>query len=249
MELPRPRALLVDFYGTLAHGPTFTLDGGTGIVVGSLQQDGIDVPREAFDGAYRAAVKPYMEVMRRGVETHNTSWVADALRAMGVDVAPTDPRVVRAVRRYFEAYADCMEALPGADASLRRLAERFPVVLVSNFTDALPVRAALDRLAWSRLFRGILISADIGIRKPHPDIFLKALEAAGVAAGEAIFVGDDLEEDVAGAQGCGIPVVHVRRAMLAPLRSLRRPAEEGIVPDWAIDAFEELPALLGIDGG
>ncbi|MBV8695212.1 MAG: HAD family hydrolase [Ktedonobacteraceae bacterium] len=48
--------------------------------------------------------------------------------------------------------------------------------------------------------RCIAISADLGIRKPNPDIFLHALNALDVAAHEAVMVGDSVRADVAGAK-------------------------------------------------
>jgi FMN phosphatase YigB (HAD superfamily) len=50
----------------------------------------------------------------------------------------------------------------------------------------------------------IAISADLGIRKPHADIFLHALNALDVRPKEAVMVGDSLYADIYGAQQLGI---------------------------------------------
>jgi FMN phosphatase YigB (HAD superfamily) len=52
--------------------------------------------------------------------------------------------------------------------------------------------------------RKMAISADLGIRKPAPGIFLYALDALSVAPEQAVMVGDSLTADVAGAQDAGI---------------------------------------------
>ena len=57
----------------------------------------------------------------------------------------------------------------------------------------------------------ILASAVVGTAKPHPRIFREALKQAGVKAGEALHVGDSLEDDVLGAQGAGIHAVFINR--------------------------------------
>ncbi len=49
-----------------------------------------------------------------------------------------------------------------------------------------------------------LTSFEIGAEKPHPPMFLTALERAGVVASEAIHVGDQYHSDVVGARGVGI---------------------------------------------
>ncbi len=48
-------------------------------------------------------------------------------------------------------------------------------------------------------------------RKPHPEIFQKALEKLGVAAEETVFVGDTVDADVKGAKDLGMKTVFIER--------------------------------------
>jgi putative hydrolase of the HAD superfamily len=57
----------------------------------------------------------------------------------------------------------------------------------------------------------IVTSAEVGARKPAPEIFEEALRLAGRAAHETIHVGDSPEEDVAGARQARIEPVLLRR--------------------------------------
>jgi putative hydrolase of the HAD superfamily len=52
-----------------------------------------------------------------------------------------------------------------------------------------------------------VFSSEVGKRKPHAAIFERALEALGVEAGETVFVGDRLYEDVRGAGELGMVTV------------------------------------------
>jgi putative hydrolase of the HAD superfamily len=52
-----------------------------------------------------------------------------------------------------------------------------------------------------------VFSSEVGMRKPHPAIFERALEALGVAPENALFVGDRLFEDVRGAAELGMTTV------------------------------------------
>ena len=52
-----------------------------------------------------------------------------------------------------------------------------------------------------------VFSSELGKRKPHAEIFRRALEALGVAPEEALFVGDRLYEDVRGAKAVGMATV------------------------------------------
>jgi putative hydrolase of the HAD superfamily len=45
------------------------------------------------------------------------------------------------------------------------------------------------------------------VTKPHPGIFSRALAELGVAASQAVMVGDILEMDIAGAQGVGMRAI------------------------------------------
>ncbi|HUB04087.1 MAG TPA: HAD-IA family hydrolase [Solirubrobacteraceae bacterium] len=103
----------------------------------------------------------------------------------------------------FTAFPDVRPALAAARARGRRL------VVVSNWDVSL--HGVLRALELEPLLDGILTSAGAGARKPAPAIFEQALALAGAAPGEAIHVGDSLEEDVAGARAAGIEPVLVRR--------------------------------------
>lgn len=62
----------------------------------------------------------------------------------------------------------------------------------------------LGRAGLARYFRFILDSAVVGVEKPDPAIFQMALDKAGVAPEEAIFIGDTYATDVGGARQAGI---------------------------------------------
>jgi putative hydrolase of the HAD superfamily len=60
-------------------------------------------------------------------------------------------------------------------------------------------------------------SFEVGLDKPHPLIFQKALEKADVKASEALFIGDQYDQDVVGARKVGMnPVLLVRGNSTAP---------------------------------
>lgn len=51
------------------------------------------------------------------------------------------------------------------------------------------------------------LAEDVGASKPHPDMFHAALQRTGVAAQNAVHVGDDPEHDIAGARQVGMHTV------------------------------------------
>jgi putative hydrolase of the HAD superfamily len=78
--------------------------------------------------------------------------------------------------------------------------------LVSN-TEALLTDYDLDRLNLGGAFETMCLSSDVGAKKPDRKIFEKALMELGVKSSEALFVGDDLHTDVAGAREVGLDVI------------------------------------------
>lgn len=141
----------------------------------------------------------------------------EALRRL-LGAAGDDPeladRAIAAVdeaRQVVEPYADVAPALD-------RLAAAMPIIAITNGT------ADLERTGMARWFEAGSISAfDAGCAKPDPAIFAMAVERLGVAPGEVLHGGDDLERDVHGALGAGLQAVWVHRDLEgeAPPEALR----------------------------
>jgi epoxide hydrolase-like predicted phosphatase len=68
-----------------------------------------------------------------------------------------------------------------------------------------------DRSTFPELFDAVVISAEEGLHKPEPEIFLLGAERAGVPPEECVFV-DDLRENCTGAEAVGMTAVLHRGA-------------------------------------
>ena len=65
-----------------------------------------------------------------------------------------------------------------------------------------------DRSQWHEMFDAVVISGEVGLRKPEPEIFALTLERIGLPAGECAFV-DDLPHNVLAAAQVGlVGIVH-----------------------------------------
>jgi putative hydrolase of the HAD superfamily len=97
---------------------------------------------------------------------------------------------------------------PGAIDLLRRLrAAGGTTAVVSNFDHRL--HAVLAALALTPQLDIVVLPADAGAAKPDARIFQLALRRLGVAASDAVYVGDDPHDDHAGAAAAGLRVVDV----------------------------------------
>lgn len=104
----------------------------------------------------------------------------------------------------FSVFDDVLPALHAARAQGLR------VVVVSNWDWSLGERLA--QLGLASLLDAVVTSAVVGVGKPDPAIFQRALQVAGVQPGQALHVGDSLQEDVRGARAAGIAVAWLNRA-------------------------------------
>jgi len=91
---------------------------------------------------------------------------------------------------------------------LSRLAEHYPLVLVSNFYGN--IHTVLREFHLDGLFQQIVESAVVGVRKPDPQIFTLGVHALSLRPEEVIVVGDSLDKDILPAQQAGCQAVWLR---------------------------------------
>jgi HAD superfamily hydrolase (TIGR01549 family) len=123
---------------------------------------------------------------------------------------------------------------------LDRLRRRHRLAVVSNFDYTPTARHVLERAGVVDHFDAIVVSDEVGWRKPAPIIFERALSRMALSPRDAVFVGDRADIDVAGARGVGMRAVWINRdAEALP--------EGAPAPDHEIRDLQELPGLLAPD--
>ena len=207
------RAVFFDFYGTLANwAPS-----AEGIQQAAAAADGIALDQPAITLAYitansyfdtENALQPIRQRSKEAVAAFFAEYERRLLTAAGaVDVSlEAADRIwqrVSATPKTMALYPDAKDALAELNAEGLRLG------VISNIGPELD--GWLDRLGVADLLPVRATIANTGANKPWPRIFEKALEWAGVSAGEAVHVGDSVESDVRGALGAGIAPVLVHR--------------------------------------
>jgi 2-haloalkanoic acid dehalogenase type II len=104
---------------------------------------------------------------------------------------------------------------PEVKSILQTLKKReFKLGVVSNATDL--ARKVFDNLDLSKYFDFIILSEEVGVRKPSPKIFHLAAAVAGSSPSRSLFVGDKLAVDVIGAKKAGMNAVLVDRVNAYP---------------------------------
>ena len=167
-----------------------------------------------------------------------------SLRETLLDIGAAVPQehdLDRAVEEFFLAEIERIRAIPGAGELLLALRRGgIKIALLSNATCGRYVTRALRGFGWSGFFDPLLVSADLGIRKPHPGAFRAVLERWDLEPGEIAMIGDSLYHDVGGAQAAGIRTVH----FTAIKASLDVTIPDPPRPDDTVSTHEELGKLL-----
>jgi FMN phosphatase YigB (HAD superfamily) len=141
-----------------------------------------------------------------------------------------------------------VEVLAHHGGVLDRLRESLRLGLCSNFSHSQTALAVLhDAGLHHRLDPDALVVSDaFGLRKPRAEIFAEVLARLGVAAADALHVGDSLRADVAGAANAGLRTVWITRRVADAQAALA--AHEGPRPDHVIGDLAELPGLVAALG-
>ena len=119
------------------------------------------------------------------------------------------------------------------------------VFLLSNAQSCFTMHE-LDQMELLNLFDGIVISSDVGYKKPSEEIFKIALEKFGITPDNSVYVGNDMYDDIFGAHRSGLKTVYIHTRQSRDYGELHLPS-----PDYLAADHEELKELLFslADGG
>ncbi|MFQ5830894.1 MAG: HAD family hydrolase [Candidatus Methylomirabilia bacterium] len=162
------------------------------------------------------------------------------LRDLGLDPSALPSGLVPALLSIHKREISKVAELPPHHrALLEALSPRFQIGIVSNFDYAPTAQWILEREGVASLFQTVVISDQVGWRKPKPVIFETALAHLRVAPQEALFIGDRAEIDVLGAKGVGMAAAWINRD--------GEPLPEDVPkPDYELRDLAELATVLGL---
>ncbi len=253
------RAVLFDVYGTLLVSASGDVDSvpesRAGAFTGALGALGVTSSVDGQSGADRllARIREEHSRLRAGGTVHPEIDIRAIWRSLDAELAlGLAPEDVERLAVEFEVRVNPVWPMPGALECIDTLRARgLALGIVSNaqfYTDdalegLLGARAAAlgfepDLTLWSY---------QLGAAKPGPELHAaaaRALERRGLAPCEALYVGNDMRNDVAPARATGM-----RTALFAgDARSLRLREDDsqlaGITPDLVLTELASLPACL-----
>ncbi len=215
------RGILFDAGGTLIH-----LDGER-----VCQAAGLTYAAEHFAEAETAATEEVRSWILRNPRSTDAErfplFLNTLLRRLGIGEADYRRQAAKNIAREHNRANLWSRAGDGARETLAALSERgYRLGVVSNADGR--VRGLLESAGIAPLLEIILDSAEVGVEKPDPRIFLAATERLGLAPASCAYVGDIYEIDVAGARAAGLAAILIGSC----------PAPE------PVERVPDLPALL-----
>lgn len=85
---------------------------------------------------------------------------------------------------------------------------KLPKVLVTNFYGNM--HTVLEEFGLAHLFKEVVESSVVGVRKPDPEIFRRGVQALGLEPQETVMIGDNYEKDIVPAQSIGCHTIWLR---------------------------------------
>ena len=163
----------------------------------------------------------------------------------------------RANELFWKIVVDNYRLKLGAVNCLKSLQRRgLTMGIVSNHKDAASILKTLRKLGIRNYFETVVVSAEVGVRKPNPEIFRIAISALHEKCEGAAFVGDSLEHDVLGAHQAGLTAILLRNYEPSMInkdasRVKDYASEFGIrliIPDYVVNRLGDIPDIISSIG-
>ena len=208
--LPLIKTIIFDFIGTLTNVKNYSLETSKTKLYKAIAEAGFNISAGSFLKAYNQSHEKYRVVRYQElVEVTNAIWISEALNSLGFRTNPEDTRIKKAVNVFFEDYLDSLELRPYVKKLLSKVSMKYKLGLVSNFTYSPVIYAGVKKLGINQFFNAVLVSEEVGWRKPSRKIFEEALRRLGTTAEETVYIGDSPLEDIKGAKAEGMKTIFV----------------------------------------
>lgn len=168
--------------------------------------------------------------------------IRDMARLIKPEISDALVREAAAIR--VQRFRDALQRIPAENVEMLKRLRKAGVALglVSN-ADAIEV-ATWGDCPLAGLFDSEVISCEVGMVKPEPEIFRRCLDEVSLQAGECMFVGDGGSNELVGAKDVGLTTVFVS-GVIAELWPERIPARIASA-DYHLKWAHEVPGLLRV---
>lgn len=190
--------------------------------------------------SFRRRVMRTIEIQKRLGNTYTPEFLEEAMKRSALAGGSYFRGAMKNIGISDFAPYDCIgEVLyPEAKDVLTALAKNYRLGIIAN--QPMGTEKRLYEYGIGQLFSLVLSSAEEGMEKPEPSLFLRALSRAGCAPHEACMIGDRPDNDIAPAKALGMKTVRITQGLggLMPVQN------EAMQAHATIKKLQELLALV-----
>ena len=237
-----PQAVTFDFWGTLFEWNGWAAEIRRKAVRDFVARHRSELSPQVVDAAFAAGLAAQDAAWRRSNHFGPGAIIEHFLAELRLE-APAESRAE--LQRLIEDPVPdrALTPISGVEAAITRLRDRgirLGIVCDSGMMVGRVLRGQLQRTGLANDFEpeALAFSDEVGVTKPRPEIFRRALSGLDAAPSEAAHVGDLRFTDMAGARALGMRAVR--------FRGFTDDTGEGPEGDVAIDSYLDLEAALGL---
>ena len=225
------KGIMIDFGDTLAYTDQEASDKYLQEVFSLIRKHGCscdpDDVKSAFSASYRSSSKGEMKDLRE-------FW-SILLKNLGVSQEKKLIDDLNEVRNKY--YLPAVRLYDGVFSVLSFLKKKYTLALVSNC--GVGTRYVITYLGFTKFFEHIVLSYEVGVRKPDKRIYIEALRRTGLEADQCIFVADEIS-DLEGARKVGMATLLVRQGG----NTLVEAENIDFRPDFECDRISQITEFL-----
>jgi putative hydrolase of the HAD superfamily len=227
--------LLFDFFGTLVDYSPSRTEQGYQRSHALLHDFGGQLGYERFLQVWSATSDRFDQDSALEEREFSMVDVTTAFLRAVLPVEPTPGQVDTFVETYLAEWGAAVRHPAGIEALLKGLSSQFGLAVVSNTHSPTMVPVQLAAMGVLDLMDAVVLSVDVGRRKPHAEIYQATLRQLAIPAQDAWFIGDSYEADYLGPRRMGMEAL------------LIDPHETASIPrHHRLDTVFDLPYRLGL---
>ena len=222
MVSPRPSHILFDFFGTLVEYSASRTEQGYLRSHALLQGWGAELGYHDFLATWTRTCAEFDRLSDEDDREYSMVDVGTAFLTAVLDRRPTSDEVGAFVAEYVAEWNTGVRYSADVGTCVRGLARDHRLAVVTNTHQADLVPNHLAAMGLRPYFDVVITSVELGWRKPHPRIYTAALDALGIDAPAAVFVGDTHGPDFLGPERAGIAAFLIDPDRRTPVPESRR---------------------------
>ena len=201
--------MLFDCWGTLINAPNLMRrDASAEFIHRAITANGYEIDLSTFRDAYIEMARRQQEEAQKDFrELDYVQRIDSTLHAIGFQNPQRRVLAERAWSDYLAEWPKQSALYEETEMLLSSIKGRYRLGLVTNFSDGPTARRVFENFGFDVVFDSLVVSGEVGFRKPNRIIFERALSELGSKPWSTVMVGDTLEADIVGAKKMGMKAI------------------------------------------